>query len=368
MIGMDFSYSAEQQMLGESAHSFLEDKAPLPVVRSLMETDSGYDTALWAEMADLGWQAMAIPEEFGGAGFSFFEVGILMEEMGRLLTPSPFLSTVVMAANLVLLAGTDEQRASILGPIAAGEMIATVASLPAQEAPEVVAAESNGRTVLTGTKGFVLDGHIADVMLVEAAEGGDRSLFVVDAAQDEVVAERIETLDMTRKQATVEFRGATATRLGAAGAAKGHLSALEDLAVVALAFEQLGGARECLDMAVAYSKDRYQFGRPIGSFQAIKHKCADMLVLVEGAKSAAHYAGGVAAQGDSDLSIAAALAKAHCSVAYFTCAAENIQIHGGIGFTWEHDAHLYLKRAKTDSLLFGDPVTWRAKLADRVGL
>jgi alkylation response protein AidB-like acyl-CoA dehydrogenase len=365
---MDLSISAEQQMLRESAQAFLQDKAPLPAVREVMETETGYDPSVWEQMAALGWQAMAIPEDYGGAGFTFFEVGILVEEMGRLLTPTPFLATVVMAANLVLSAGTDEQKASILGSISAGETIATVASLPAPDAPDVVAAPSDGAFTLSGVRGFVLDGHIADLVLVEAAEGEQRSLFVVDARQDQVIAERLETLDMTRKQATIEFAGAAATRLGSPGSARKHLEVMEDLAATGIAFEQLGGAQECLDMAVGYSKDRYQFGRAIGSFQAIKHKCADMLVLVEGAKSAAYHAGKAAAIGDADLPIAAGIARAHCSAAYFTCAAENIQIHGGIGFTWEHDAHLYLKRAKTDALLLGDPVTWRAKLADRVGL
>jgi alkylation response protein AidB-like acyl-CoA dehydrogenase len=209
-------------------------------------------------------------------------------------------------------------------------------------------------------------------MLIVAARTGDGvDLFLVPADAPGVTATRLETMDMTRKQATVELDGVAVgpdDRLGGPGSGAATLDRLADVAAIALAYEQLGGAEACLEMSVAYARERIQFGRPIGSFQAIKHKCADMLVEVESARSSAHYAGRMLADGGEDLGVAAAVAKAYCSDAFFHVAAETIQVHGGIGFTWEHDAHLYFKRAKTDQLLFGDPTEWRAKLATRLGV
>ena len=241
----------------------------------------------------------------------------------------------------------------------------------------MVAKRDGDSFVLDGTKTFVLDGHTADTLLVvvrtdEGSVGAEGiSLLVVDATAPGVSRRRLETMDMTRKQAEIVFSGvrvSPSALLGAEGAGWESLDDTIARAVVALAFEQVGGAQKCLDMSVEYAKARVQFGRPIGSFQAIKHKCADMLVDVESAKSAAYYAGWAVATGADDVAIAAPLAKSFCSEAYFHCAAENIQIHGGIGFTWEHDAHLYFKRAKTDELLFGTPAQHRALLADRLGL
>jgi alkylation response protein AidB-like acyl-CoA dehydrogenase len=374
---MRLALTPEQEMLRDSARGFLTAKVGTGIVRRLMETDSGFDEALWAEMAQQGWQAMAIPEEHGGAGFTMFELGVLMEEMGRALTPAPFLSSVVLGANAFLLAGSEEQRAEHLPAIAAGEeRVALAVQEPAARwsAAEVtMTARGDGTgVVLDGEKSYVLDGHTAHTLLVAArnAEGGV-DLFVVPADATGVSAMRLETLDMTRKQAAVTFDGvqvAATARLGEPGAGGRALGPLLDLAVTALAFEQVGGAERCMEMSVGYAKDRIQFGRPIGSFQAIKHMCADMLVEVEAARSAAYYAGWAASTGDADFVVAAPLAKARCSTAYLSVAAETIQVHGGIGFTWEHDAHLYFKRAKTDELLFGDPTTWRAALGDRIGL
>jgi alkylation response protein AidB-like acyl-CoA dehydrogenase len=374
---MRLALTPEQEMLRDSVRGFLTAKVGTGLVRRLMETDAGFDEALWAEMAQQGWQAMAIPEEHGGAGFTMFELGVLMEEMGRALTPAPFLSSVVLGANAFLLAGSEEQRAEHLPAIAAGEeRVALAVQEPAARwsAAEVtMTARGHGTgVVLDGEKSYVLDGHTAHTLLVAArnAEGGV-DLFVVPADAAGVSAMRLETLDMTRKQAAVTFDGvqvAATARLGEPGAGGRALGPLLDLAVTALAFEQVGGAERCMEMSVGYAKDRIQFGRPIGSFQAVKHMCADMLVEVEAARSAAYYAGWAAATGDADFEVAAPLAKARCSTAYLSVAAETIQVHGGIGFTWEHDAHLYFKRAKTDELLFGDPATWRAALGDRIGL
>ena len=378
---MRFALSEEQEMLRSTARRFLGTKAPTSLVRRLMETDSGFDPDLWAEIAAQGWQSMAIPEEFGGAGFGPVEQGILMEEMGRSLFPAPFLSSVVLGAELILRLGSDEQKKELLPQIAAGESRPAVAQLEPSggwgpDGIELAARRSGSDLVLSGTKAFVLDGHTADTLLVVVRSEGTSgasgiSVLAVDPATKGVTRRRVETMDMTRKQAEVRFddvRVPSASILGEEGAAWPALDEVLTRAVVALAFEQLGGAERCLEMAVEYAKARVQFGRPIGSFQAIKHRCADMLVKVEGAKSAAYYAAWSATDADPDLAVAAPLAKSYCSEAYFFCAAENIQIHGGIGFTWEHDAHLYLKRAKTDELLFGSPAHHRARLADHIGL
>jgi alkylation response protein AidB-like acyl-CoA dehydrogenase len=379
---MDFAFSDEQEMLRDTARRFLEAKSPSEVVRRLMESEEGFDPALWKEIADQGWQAMAVPEEYGGAGFTFMEMAILMEEMGRSLFPSPYLSTVVLGAGLILRAGTEEQRGELLPGIALGERRVALAHLEpsgswAPDGVTMTAKRDGDELVLSGVKSFVIDGHTADTLIVavrteEGLPGPDGiGLVLVDPAAAGVTRRRLETMDMTRKQAEVTFQDVRVPASGVLGDPGGGWPALEETyteAVVAVAFEQVGGAQKCLEMSVDYAKVRVQFGRPIGSFQAIKHKCADMLVEVESARSAAYFAGWAITNGDDERLIAAPLAKAYCSEAFFHCAAENIQIHGGIGFTWEHDAHLYFKRAKTDELLFGTPAQHRAVLADRLGI
>jgi len=378
---MDFAFSDEQQMLRDTARRFLEEKVPSTVVRRLMETDEGFDPALWRAAADMGWQAMAIPEAYGGAGFSPLESGILMEEMGRALFPAPFVSSIVLGADLILTAGSEEQKQALLPAIAAGEQRVTLAHVEESgrwdaDGIALPVQRRGDNLILSGTKEFVLDGHTADTLIVAAREKGTSgadgvSLVLVDGNAAGVSRRRVETMDMTRKQAQVTFdrvKVPASAVLGAAGAGWPAMEETLRRAVVALAFEQIGGAQKCLEMSTEYAKVRIQFGRPIGSFQAIKHKCADMLVQVESARSAAYYAGWAASSDPEELKVVAPLAKSYCSEAYFFCAAENIQVHGGIGFTWEHDAHLYFKRAKTDELLFGTPAYHRSLLADAIGI
>jgi alkylation response protein AidB-like acyl-CoA dehydrogenase len=374
---MNFAFTEEQQMLRDSVRSFLADRVPSEKVREIMETDSGHDEALWSEMADLGWHSMHIPEEYGGAGFSFLELGVVLEEMGRAMTPGPFFASTVLGAEAILIGGTDDQKKQLLPGIASGETIATLAVVESSgrwdaDGVQMAAKQDGDSVTLAGTKSFVLDGHVAHQLIVAVRNGaGGVDLYVVDAGLPGIERRRLETMDMTRKQAEIVFDDVTvplSARLGAEGGGAATLERLYDYAAAALAFEQVGGAQKCLEMSVDYAKVRIQFGRPIGSFQAIKHKCADMLVQVESAKSAAYYAGWAASERNDELPIVAPLAKSYCSDAYFFCASENIQVHGGIGFTWEHDAHLYFKRAKTDQLLFGDSSRWRLLLADRLGL
>jgi alkylation response protein AidB-like acyl-CoA dehydrogenase len=371
---MNFAFSEEQDELRRITRQFLESKSPETEVRRLMETTEGYDPAVWSQMAnELGLQSLVIPEEFGGQGFTYVELTVVLEEMGRALLAAPFYSTVVLATNAILHSGDDAAKKELLPGIASGETIATLALTEPNgrwdlSGVEATATRSGDAWTIDGTKMFVLDGHIADLIVVAARTGDSVSLFTVDGDASGLTRTPLATMDQPRKQAKLEFSAVPAKLLGTEGGGDEVLGRVLDLAVVALAAEQVGGAQKVLDMSVEYAKDRVQFGRPIGSFQAIKHKCADMLLEVESAKSAAYYAAWCAAELNDELPEVACLAKAYCSEAYFHSAAENIQIHGGIGFTWEHPAHLYFKRAKSSELLFGDPSYHRELLAQRLGI
>ncbi len=371
---MHFAFSDDQEELRAGIRRFLEQKSPEPEVRRLMETTEGYDPAVWSQMSDqLGLQGLAIPEELGGQGFGFVELGIVLEEMGRALLCAPYFSSVVLAANLLLVSGDAEARARHLPGIASGETIATVALTEDagrwdEAGITLQATRSGDGHALTGAKMFVLDGHVADLLLIPARTEAGTSIFAVEADAAGMTRTPLSTMDMTRKQARIELDGVAGTLVGPDGGGWPILSKTLDLAAVGLANEQVGGAQRVLEMSVQYAKDRIQFGRPIGSFQAIKHKCADMLVEVESAKSAAYYGSWCASEDNDELAGMASLAKAYCSDAYFHATAENIQIHGGIGFTWEHPAHLYFKRAKTSELLLGDPPYHRELLAQRIGI
>ena len=371
---MNFAFTDEQEELRNMVRSFLEAKSPESAVREQMETEDGYDRAVWSQMAEqMGLQALHIPEEFGGQGFGYVELGIVLEEMGRALLCAPFFSSVVLAANTLLQSGDDAAKQKYLPGIASGATIATLAfTEPSGKWDEAgitleATAAGDGYT-LTGTKSFVIDGAIADLLIVAARTANGVSLFAVDGAADGLTKTRLNTMDQTRKQAKLDFAGTPAELIGTEGQGWAVLETVLDLAAVGLAAEQVGGAQFVLEMAVQYAKDRVQFGRPIGSFQAIKHKCADMLLEVESAKSAAYYGLWCASEMNDELPSTASLAKAYVSEAYFHATAENIQIHGGIGFTWEHPAHLYFKRAKSSELLFGDPTYHRELLAQRIGI
>ncbi len=371
---MNFAFSEEQDQLREFVRSFLEDKSAETAVREQMDTEHGYDEAVWNQMAEqMGLQALAIPEEYGGQGYGFVEQIVVLEEMGRALLCAPYFSSCVLAANVLLQSGDEGAMKSHLPGIASGETRAALAFTEDngrwdESGVTMQASEAGGSWTLDGTKMYVLDGHTANLLIVAARTDAGVSLFSVDAEADGLTRTALSTMDQTRKQAKLEFSEVAATPIGADGAGWTALQTTLDLAAVALAAEQVGGAQMCLDMSVEYAKVRVQFGRPIGSFQAIKHKCADMLLEVESAKSAAYYAGWCAAEMNDELPQVASLAKSYCSEAYFHAAAENIQIHGGIGFTWEHPAHLYFKRAKSSELLFGDPTYHRELLAQRIGI
>jgi len=371
---VNLTLTEEQEELRASVRRFLSDKAPSEAVRRWMDSAEGFDTAVWQQMAgQLGLQGLAVPEEFGGAGFGPVELGIVLEEMGRTLIPAPFFATVALAGQALVASGDAAAQARWLPGIADGSLTATLALSEEQGGASLDAVATSARRqdsgwVLNGTKMFVVDGASADVVLVVARADDGLGLFAVEGSAAGLTRTRLDALDPTRRLGRIELDGTPAERVGPDGDATEYLRRVLDLAVVALAHEQTGGASACLEAAVDYAKIRVQFDRPIGSFQAIKHKCADLLLEVESSRSAAYSAAWAAAEDPAELPIAAALAGSFCSEAYTHAAKENIQIHGGIGYTWEHDAHLYLKRAKSSELLFGTPGTHRARLADLVGI
>ena len=369
---MSMTFTEEQDEFRKSVRRFLEQKSSSADVRRLMETDEGYDPAVWQQMAEqLGLQGLALPEEYGGSGFGFIEQIAVLEEMGRALLCAPYFSSVVLAGTALVQSGDDAAKRDLLTGIADGSTIATLAWVenPTEWGTgslSTTAKRSGDGYTIDGTKTLALDGHTASLILVVAQADGGPSLFAVDASASGLTRRKLETLDMTRKIAALGFADTPARLIANEGAAAGILERTLRLAAVALAAEQVGAAQKCLDMSVDYAKLRVQFGRPIGSFQAIKHKCADMLLEVESARSAAYYAAWAAAGGSDKLPLLASLAKACCSDAFAHAATENIQIHGGIGFTWEHDAHLYYRRAKSTEQFLGSPSEHRDLLAQRL--
>ena len=379
---MEFSFSEDQNELRRAARRFLEVASSEERVRSAMETEQGYDSATWTQLSEeLAWTALTVPEEYGGLGMSYLDLHPLMEEMGRALLCSPFFSTVCLGANTLLLGGTGAQKERYLPGIAAGETTATLAygennNRMDAEGVEATYCRTGAAYILRGAKTYVLDGHTAKLVIVAARAEGSKgvegvSLFLVPGDAEGLTRTWLPTMDQTRRLASLELGDVVVPHDALLGQEAQGWCLVErtlDLARIALAAEQVGAAEMCLEMSVEYAKVRKQFGRTIGSFQAIKHKCADMLMMVESARSAAFYASALAGQGDPDLEEVASSAKAFCSDTFFHCAAETIQIHGGIGFTWEHASHMYFKRAKATEVLFGDPSFHRERFAKRMGL
>jgi alkylation response protein AidB-like acyl-CoA dehydrogenase len=372
-MATDFSFTDEHEELRATVRAFLESHSDEAAVREQMATERGYSPEVWQQLAEqMGLAGLMVPEEHGGAGMGYVELLIVMEEMGRALLCAPYLSTAVFATNALLHCADETTRKELLVEIAAGRATATVAHAEPNGRWDLAGVEMQAEATgdgfaLTGEKTWVLDGHTADVLLVVARSDEGLALFRVDADTKGLTRTLVPSLDTTRKLAELRFDATPARRISA-GDQTEALGRVLALTQAALAAEQVGGAQKCLDMAVDFAKTRLQFGRPIGSYQAIKHKCADMLVEVEFAKSAAYAACFGAAADADDLLESAALAKATCSEVYFHAAAENIQIHGGMGFTWELPCHLYFKRAKASELFLGDAAHHREVLADLIGI
>jgi len=379
---MDFRFSEEQEELRQIARSFLAERSGPEQVRANMESTLGFDPETWRQIStELGWPSIHIPEAHGGLGLGHVDLAVLLEATGEALLCAPFFSTVALAVNTILQIGTDSQKTKLLPGLAEGAHTATLAFAEASgrwdaNGIEMLASPDHGGFVLEGRKRWVVDGHSTDQLFVAARSPGTLgedgiSVFLVPGDAPGVVRKALPTMDQTRRLAEIEFsnvRVGPDARLGESNRVWPDLRRTLDLAAIALAAEQVGGAQRCLDMSVAYARERKQFGRSIGSFQAIKHKCADMFIAVETARSALYYAACIADDGSDDLTTNASLAKAWCSEAYFRCAAESIQIHGGVGFTWEYDPHLHLKRARASESWLGDPNYHRERIAESIGL
>ncbi|HVN85243.1 MAG TPA: acyl-CoA dehydrogenase family protein [Candidatus Binatia bacterium] len=377
---MDFGFSEEQEMLRQSARQFLESECAMTHVRKMMDDDRGYSEEQWTKMAGLGWQGLIIPEDFGGAGLNMVDLIVVLEEMGRVVMPGPFFATVMFGAYPLLLGGSKAQQKKYLPGLADGSLKATLAQVEESgrwDAPGIMlpAKKTGAGFELTGTKLFVHDAHNADLLVVPARTSGKSekgvTLFLVDAKAPGVSVTLLKTMDQTRKLCEVNFANVAVGKdavLGKVGAGWPLLDRIVDRAKVALCGEMCGGAQKVLEMSVDYAKVREQFGKPIGSFQAIQHKCANMMVQVESSKSATYYAAWAVANDVSEAHLASCMAKAYCSDAYRMVSGEGIQIHGGIGFTWEHPAHLYLKRARSSRVLLGGPDFHREIVARLAGI
>ena len=363
---MTAALSSEQLDLRQTVADLMVKRSPESEVRRLMATDAGYDPAVWSELAALGLLGLAIPEEFGGAGAQAAELGVVAEQTGRALLCAPFLSTAVLTPYLLLALGDDDENAAILPRIAAGDLIATVAfAEPGSARPPVHPATSaTGGPAgwrLSGEKTYVLDAAQAEILYVHAESDSGQGIFAVDRGAPGLTVSALESVDQTRKQGRVVLADTPARLIGPGATGADALQTALDRAAVALVAEQAGGAMHAMQMAADYARNRYQFGRAIGSFQAVKHMCVDMLLEAESALSAARHVAAAFDGAEPDRLADLALAQAYCSEAFVSVAANTIQVHGGIGFTWEHPAHLYLRRARTDAQIFGEPAWHRER-------
>ena len=365
---MDFDYTDEQKALKDEARRFLADVAPLSVARGVLDDpERGHDEQLWRRIGEQGWCGAAIPEAYGGLEFGYVELCALAEELGRAVAPVPFASSVYLFAEALLLAGSEQQKSDLLPQVAAGSTIGTLAVSegPGVLAPGRIATRFSGGR-LDGTKLPVTDGMAAGHAVVLAIGDEGPQLVLADLTGSGVTREAVSTIDPTRGAARIVFDGAPAEPLGAAGDGLALLSRIQDRAAVLIAFEQLGGADRALEMARDYALERYAFGRPIGSYQAIKHKLADVYIRNEVARANAYYGAWALSSGDAELPLAAAAARVSACTAYGLASKENIQTHGGIGFTWEADCHFFYRRARHLGLVIGSPREWKRQLADRL--
>lgn len=361
---MNFEFSEEQDLLREQARRFLQEQCPLSTVRTVLDgPDCSYDAALWRGMAELGWTGVSIPEQYGGVGLGQLELCVIAEELGRSLAPTPFASSVYLATEALLQFGSEAQKERYLPGLATGERVGTFALAEGRGAPtaNTLATRSDGGK-LRGEKLPVPDGDIADFAIVVTAEDSATSLYLVELAQQGVQRHPVQNLDPTRSQASISFSDVPAERLGEAGCGWEYGQQLFDRSAVLFAFEQAGGAQAAMDMAREYAMGRYAFGRSIASFQAIKHKLADMYVATTLARSNCYYGAWALSTDAAELPLAAATARVSATTAFNQCAAENIQTHGGMGYTWEFDCHMYYRRAKALSVNLGSLAQWEDKL------
>ncbi|MFK8018290.1 MAG: acyl-CoA dehydrogenase family protein [Pseudomonadales bacterium] len=369
---MNFEFSADQKMIQDQVRSFLADNCPLTAVRAVLERDAAssesFDRGLWDGLANLGWAGVSIPEQYGGLGMGYLELCVIAEELGRALAPTPFSSTVYLAAELLMLAGTDEQKTQWLPKIASGELIATVA-LAENEAgtARIIPKASVDSRGLNGAKLPVCDGDSAQLVLLSAVDDlGQPGFYLVERASSKFDSTILQSVDPTRDIAKLEFADCAVQAMRKDLDFTEVQAQLFDRAAVLFSFEQVGGSQACLDMAKEYTTQRYAFGRPVASFQALKHKMADMFVSIELARSNAYYGAWALSSGDDKLTEAAAVARISATEAYYECSKENMQAHGGMGYTWELDCHLYYRRAQYLASILGSQSYWKDRLMEEV--
>jgi len=369
---MNFDFSDDQKQLRDQARRFLTEKCTSKAVRQVLEGKDTYDRALWKGLAELGFLGVAIPEDFGGSGAGHLELCVIAEELGRVVSPVPVASSIYLAAEAIMLAGTDAQKRKYLPGLASGETIGTLALFEGKgrlSPAAIKASVANG--AVSGTKSPVPDGEIADFAVVVAHSGSggresDIALYIVDLKGKSVERRSLQSIDPTHNQAEIKFNGAPAELLGRADEGWTNLTRVLDRAAVLLAFEQVGGAERTLEMGRDYALDRMAFGRPIGSFQAVKHILADMYVSATLARSNSSYAAWPLSTNSSELAEAAAAARVSATQAFQHCSKQNIQVHGGMGFTWEFDCHLYYRRSNALALGLGNISYWEDQLIDRM--
>lgn len=364
---MNLDFSEGQKLLQKTTREFLEDRSPLQSCRRVLESGTGLDPELWKGAAQMGWLATAIPEEFGGAGFGCLELAVIAEEVGRALAPIPLASSVYLATEAILTGGTQEQKTRYLPRLAAGELIGTLAlaERPGHPGPnDTTTVSKSGR--VTGKKIAVPDGNVATLAVVGAQVDGSFTLVLVELDDPGVQRQELDSIDPTHSSANLILDGAQAEPLGVVGEGWELLEHVLDSAAVLLAFEQIGGAQRALELTKDFTMDRYAFGRPVASFQALKHRMADVYVAIELARSNCLWGAWALSEMANELGIAACSARISAIQAFELAAVEMLQMHGGIGFTWEHDCHLFYRRAKHDAVVLGSTHHWREKLVQRL--
>ena len=362
---MNFDFSDDQKLLRKTAREFLSEHSPLSLCRAVFESDTSYSDTLWRRMVELGWQGTAIPEEYGGAGFGRLELAVLAEEVGRALAPIPFCSSVCLATEALLLAGSAAQKQEYLPKLASGGCIATFAS--AETAGDAAAVGTTfARGKLKGTKIPVADGDVANIAIVTARIGKEIALVLVDLAGKGVTRQTLRSLDPSRSLASIRFDAAGAQVLGDAACGRAIVDKLLDRGAVLVAFEQLGGATRAFEMTREFMLGRYAFGRSVASFQALKHRLADLYVEIELARSNCYYGAWALANEAPELAVAACGARVSATDTFELASQEMIQLHGGVGFTWEVDCHLFYRRAKWLAALLGNADRWREQLVARL--
>lgn len=361
---MNFDFSHDQKMLRENARAFLSKESPLGLCRQVLESDASYSQTLWQAVAGQGWLGTAIPESYGGAGFGRLELAVLAEELGRALAPIPFSSSIYLATEALLLLGTEEQKRHFLPRLASGEWIGTVAHREGAGEGGLRSAMTNGK--LRGSKLPVPDGDVAHFALVTAKSGGEVGFAIVELAGKEVTRQRLQSIDPSRSLAALKFHRAPAEWLGGRPCGRAAIDSVFDRAAVLYAFEQLGGAQRAFEITREYLLSRYAFARPIGSFQALKHRMADWYVELELARSNCYYGAWALSNEAPELPIAACGARVSASGAFELASKEMVQMHGGMGFTWEHDAHLFYRRARWLGSILGSAPEWKEKLITRL--